>query len=146
MTTVRVLQYVIENFFGSPILRSRQLSCYEFPSNVYSIQFFRSKNSVIPLQPVCTWIATEKTAKKWNAICRRQMEFGDRFKKIDVNGEKAATLYKFLNDKQDSFLGDGIKWNFMTFLSDKDGKRVERFASSTSPKSTASKIDELLTK
>lgn len=71
---------------------------------------------------------------------------GDVFKKVDVNGESAAPLYKFLKDKQGGFLGDGIKWNFTKFLVDKNGKPVSRFAPTTSPSSIASKIDELLEK
>lgn len=69
---------------------------------------------------------------------------GDVFKKVDVNGEKAAPLYKFLKHKQGGFLGDGIKWNFTKFLVDKNGNPVERFAPTTSPKNIADKIDQLL--
>lgn len=69
---------------------------------------------------------------------------GDVFKKVDVNGDSAAPLYKFLKQKQGGFLGDGIKWNFTKFLVDKNGKPVERFAPTTAPHNIASKIDELL--
>lgn len=73
-------------------------------------------------------------------------DLGTVFKKVDVNGETAAPLYKFLKDKQGGFLGDGIKWNFTKFLVDKDGKPVERYAPTTSVNSIADKIDELLKK
>lgn len=69
---------------------------------------------------------------------------GDVFKKVDVNGDKAAPLYKFLKKQQGGFLGDGVKWNFTKFLIDKNGKPVERFAPTTAPHSIVSKIDDLL--
>lgn len=69
---------------------------------------------------------------------------GDVFKKIEVNGDNAAPLFKFLKKKQGGLLGDGIKWNFTKFLVDKNGNPVERYAPTTSPNSIAKKIDELL--
>ncbi|XP_055321181.1 uncharacterized protein LOC129577706 [Sitodiplosis mosellana] len=97
----------------------------------------------------CNQFANEMPEKDGEEmVCHLQKanaKVGDVFKKVDVNGEKAAPLYKFLKDKQ-GFLGDGIKWNFTKFLVDKDGKPVERYAPTTSPKNIASKIDELLQK
>lgn len=69
---------------------------------------------------------------------------GDVFKKVDVNGDSAAPLFKFLKKKQGGFISDGIKWNFTKFLVDKNGVPVERFAPTTTPSSIAKKIDELL--
>lgn len=69
---------------------------------------------------------------------------GDVFKKVDVNGDSAAPLFKYLKKEKGGFLSDGIKWNFTKFLVDKNGKPIERFAPTTSPNSIASKIDELL--
>lgn len=71
---------------------------------------------------------------------------GDVFKKVDVNGDNAAPLYKYLKKEQGGFLGDSIKWNFTKFLVDKEGKVVDRFAPTTSPTSIESKIDDLLKK
>lgn len=52
---------------------------------------------------------------------------------VDVNGEKAAPIYKFLKTNKGGILGDGIKWNFAKFLIDKDGNVVDRYAPTTSP-------------
>lgn len=69
---------------------------------------------------------------------------GDVFKKIDVNGDNADPLYKYLKEKQGGLLGNAIKWNFTKFLVDKNGKPIERYAPTTSPSSIAGKIDEVL--
>jgi len=69
----------------------------------------------------------------------------DMFSKIDVNGDKANPLYKFLKDEQGGFLGfDAIKWNFTKFLVDREGNVVERFSSATEPKKIAKDIENLL--
>ena len=58
----------------------------------------------------------------------------DLFEKIDVNGNDAHPLYKFLKKEQGGMLLDAIKWNFTKFIVDKNGKPVERVAPTTSPK------------
>ncbi|KAI8554312.1 hypothetical protein RHMOL_Rhmol05G0088700 [Rhododendron molle] len=55
------------------------------------------------------------------------------FEKIEVNGENAAPIFKFLKSKKGGLLGDDIKWNFTKFLVNKEGKVVERYAPTTSP-------------
>ncbi|KAK9448180.1 thioredoxin-like protein [Limtongia smithiae] len=55
-------------------------------------------------------------------------------KKIDVNGDGADPVYKFLKSKKAGILGfRGIKWNFEKFLIGADGNVIERFASITTP-------------
>lgn len=50
----------------------------------------------------------------------------DMFEKINVNGEEAHPLWKFLKEKQGGLLGAGIKWNFTKFVIDKNGNPVAR--------------------
>jgi len=71
-------------------------------------------------------------------------EFGDIFQKINVNGEKADPLYKYLKDKQGGIFGNAIKWNFTKFLVDKNGQPVDRFAPTTDPADIAKEIEKLL--
>jgi glutathione peroxidase len=67
------------------------------------------------------------------------------FAKIDVNGESAHPLYKYLQSAKGGILGsEPIKWNFTKFLVDKDGKVVERYGSSTKPESLNAAIEKLL--
>ncbi len=64
------------------------------------------------------------------------------FSKIEVNGDNAHPLYKFLKKELPGLFGSKIKWNFTKFLIDKNGKPVKRFAPVTKPE----KIDKYLEK
>uniref|UniRef100_A0A1J3CW40 Glutathione peroxidase n=1 Tax=Noccaea caerulescens TaxID=107243 RepID=A0A1J3CW40_NOCCA len=66
------------------------------------------------------------------------------FDKVDVNGDKAAPIYKFLKSSKGGLFGDGIKWNFAKFLIDKDGNVVDRYAPTTSPLSIEKDLKKLL--
>lgn len=56
------------------------------------------------------------------------------FSKIDVNGENAAPIYKYLTSKDAKPAGKGeISWNFEKFLIDREGNLVNRFAPRTKP-------------
>ncbi len=62
------------------------------------------------------------------------------FSKIDVNGENAHPIYKYLKSELAGILGSNIKWNFTKFLLDSNGNPVKRFAPVTKPE----KIDKYL--
>ena len=67
------------------------------------------------------------------------------FAKIDVNGDGAAPLYKYLKKEKPGLMGsEAIKWNFTKFLVDRNGKVVERYAPNTEPASIAGDIEKLL--
>jgi len=71
----------------------------------------------------------------------------DMFAKIDVNGESADPLYKFLKNKQGGFLWmDAIKWNFTKFLVDREGNVVARYAPTTKPKELQKEIQKRLSR
>lgn len=96
-----------------------------------------------------------------------QLKYNTTFKtfsKIDVNGENADELYKYLRAqapkaaedaaseglynllKENGFTteGDEIKWNFTKFLVDKEGNIVERFAPTFEPEKIEEQIEELI--
>lgn len=77
-----------------------------------------------------------------------QLNYGVTFpvlQKIDVNGDNASPVYKYLKEQKAGLLGlTRIKWNFEKFLIDKNGKVVERFSSLTKPSSLESAIEPLL--
>jgi len=68
------------------------------------------------------------------------------FSKIEVNGDSAHPLYKFLKGEKGGILSDAIKWNFTKFLVDKQGNVVERFAPTTTPEKIAADIEGELAK
>jgi glutathione peroxidase len=67
------------------------------------------------------------------------------FDKIDVNGDDAADLYKWLKDAQP---GEGetsdITWNFEKFLVSSAGDVVARFSPMVTPEEVAEKLPALL--
>jgi len=96
-----------------------------------------------------------------------QLNFGTtfpRFSKIEVNGENAHPLYRYLKevapqDQQDDALhafvermnskglgveGAEIKWNFSKFLVDKEGNVVGRFGPTMKPEDLQPMLDKLL--
>ena len=67
------------------------------------------------------------------------------FAKIDVNGEAAHPLYKFMTKAKPGLLGsEAIKWNFTKFLVDRKGNVVERFAPNAEPASLEKDIEKVL--
>ena len=69
----------------------------------------------------------------------------EMFSKIDVNGENAAPLYKYLKKEQSGFLGtESIKWNFTKFLIDRKGNVIDRYSPSTKPSSIEKDIKKVL--
>lgn len=66
------------------------------------------------------------------------------FEKINVNGDEAHPLFKFLTSEKPGLVGKGIKWNFTKFLVDREGNVVERFAPVVEPEKLKSKIEMLL--
>lgn len=56
------------------------------------------------------------------------------FSKVDVNGDDAAPIYKFLTAQEVKPKGKGtVSWNFEKFLIDREGNLVNRFAPPTKP-------------
>jgi glutathione peroxidase len=56
------------------------------------------------------------------------------FAKIEVNGENAHPLYRWLKQAKPGILGtEAIKWNFTKFLVDRDGAVVKRYAPTDTP-------------
>jgi glutathione peroxidase len=56
------------------------------------------------------------------------------FSKIEVNGDGAHPLYKWLKSEGKGILGsESIKWNFTKFLIDRDGQVVRRYAPTDTP-------------
>ena len=60
----------------------------------------------------------------------------DMFSKVDVNGDKAADLFKQLTSKEVFPKDSGkVNWNFEKFLISKEGKVVGRFRTGVEPDS-----------
>lgn len=55
------------------------------------------------------------------------------YSKIEVNGDKAHPLWKYLKHVKGGTLGDFIKWNFTKFLIDRNGQPIKRYAPLDAP-------------
>jgi glutathione peroxidase len=66
------------------------------------------------------------------------------FAKVDVNGDNAHPLFKYLKNQKAGLLGPSIKWNFTKFLVDRSGKVVARHAPTARPESLTREIEVLL--
>jgi glutathione peroxidase len=66
------------------------------------------------------------------------------FAKIEVNGDNAHPLYRYLKREKSGLLGASIKWNFTKFLVDRAGKVVGRYAPTAKPEALAEEIEALL--
>lgn len=72
----------------------------------------------------------------------------DLYSKINVNGDGAAPLFKWLKSRKNGkgTLTNSIKWNFSKFLVDRQGEVAARFAPNVEPmsKDITGKIEKLL--
>lgn len=67
------------------------------------------------------------------------------FSKVEVNGEEAHPLFKFLKNACPGALGtEIIKWNFTKFLVGRDGRVVDRYSPATSPEAIRNDIEREL--
>lgn len=77
-----------------------------------------------------------------------QKNYGVSFammEKVDVNGDKAHPLFKWLKAEAPGLLGsEAIKWNFTKFLVGKDGRVLKRYASMDAPAKLADDIKAAL--
>ncbi|PPR05791.1 hypothetical protein CVT24_006846 [Panaeolus cyanescens] len=65
--------------------------------------------------------------------------------KSDVNGDNTNEVYKWLKNEKAGLLGlTRIKWNFEKFLVDKEGKVVNRWASTTTPAAIGAEIEKII--
>lgn len=65
--------------------------------------------------------------------------------KIEVNGDGAAPLYKYLKAGAPGLLGsEAIKWNFTKFLISRNGEILGRYAPKTKPEELAEDIEKAL--
>ena len=67
------------------------------------------------------------------------------FSKIEVNGDGACDLYKWLRSEQPGATdNDAITWNFEKFLVDRTGAVVARFGPMTTPEEIVPQLEQYL--
>ena len=136
----------MENYKGKTVLVVNTASnCgltpqYEGLENLF--QKYKDKGLVILGFP-CNQFANQESGDEKSISEGCLINYGvsfPMFSKIDVNGENAHPIYKYLRNELNGILGNNIKWNFTKFLIDSNGNPVKRFAPVTKPE----KIDKYL--
>ena len=86
------------------------------------------------------------SAEEIGAFCEKNYGVSfPMFAKVEVNGDDAHPLYKYLKQHARGVLGtEAIKWNFTKFLVDREGLAVERFAPTTAQADMVKDIEALL--
>ncbi|GFN25977.1 glutathione peroxidase [Achromobacter denitrificans] len=79
-------------------------------------------------------------------FCRTQYDITfPLYAKIEVNGNGAHPLYRWLKDEKPGVFGtEGIKWNFTKFLVGRDGRVIKRYAPTDTPASLKDDIEKAL--
>jgi glutathione peroxidase len=77
-----------------------------------------------------------------------QLNYGVSFPmmaKVQVNGEQAHPLWKWLTEQAPGLLGTkAVKWNFTKFLVGRDGQVIKRYAPTDTPASLKKDIEAAL--
>ena len=67
------------------------------------------------------------------------------FSKVEVNGQEASPLFKYLKSAAKGILGsEAIKWNFTKFIVGKNGNVIGRYAPATTPENLEKDIEAAL--
>ncbi|MBR4267990.1 MAG: glutathione peroxidase [Bacteroidales bacterium] len=95
----------------------------------------------------CNQFANQEPGSDSEITIFCQMNYGVTFqimKKIEVNGENAHPVYKYLKEAAGGFLSNEIKWNFTKFLISRDGNTIKRYAPTTKPEKLEDDIVAML--
>merc|ERR1711872_1035455 len=124
-------------------LRVGQHQLQPTSSTVHSIQRPRVESRRFPLQSIRGQEPGTNAEIKARVLAKYGITF-DLFAKIDVNGDDAHPLWKFLKKEQPGPMswvtGGKIPWNFTKFLIDRQGNPVDRFLPTSSPDSMEDEI------
>jgi len=85
-------------------------------------------------------------ATEIGAFCQKNygVDF-QMFEKIEVNGDGADPIFKYLTETAPGALGTkAVKWNFTKFLIDKEGKVLKRYAPNVTPEALEGDIEKLV--
>lgn len=133
----------LERLYGK--YKDRGFEILDFPSNQFLNQAPGTNEEIV-------------------SFCKMNYNTGfETFAKIEVNGENADPLYKFLKQEAPEDIDNGqmeglrqklkgifsvekneIQWNFTKFLINREGNVVGRFAPTVSPEELESHIEQLL--
>lgn len=143
-------QYPLSRYAGQPlIIVNTATKCGlapQFAELEALYQKYQDEGLVILGFPSNQFKQEESTTEAAAEACR--MTYGVTFPMhslINVNGDSADPLFKFLKQAQPGTLGSAIKWNFTKFLVDPDGAVIKRYAPQTEPSKIEPDLQKLFT-
>ena len=143
-------QQSLQDFKGHPLLIVNTASKCGFTPQFKELQELYEKykdQGFTILGFPCSQFNNQEFANIDETLAYCQLNYNVQFPmfaKIDVKGENASPLFKFLVSEKKGLLTENIKWNFTKFLIDKNGHVVDRYAPQTSPSKIENDIKNLL--
>jgi len=141
----------LEKYKGKVCLIVNVASKWGFTAKNYTqLQALHAKHAEAGLAILafpCNQFGSQEPGSNSDVKTFAQENYGvqfDLFSKINVNGNEAIPLFKYLKKEQKGTLGDFIKWNFSKFLVNREGKPVNRYAPNVEPYSIEKDIKKLL--
>jgi glutathione peroxidase len=141
----------LAEFRGRPMLIVNTASACGFTPQFAGLEALHKKYAERGLAVVgfpCNQFGSQDPGSNEEIQSFCQLNYGVSFPmmaKIDVNGDKAAPLYKWLTAEAPGILGTkAIKWNFTKFLVGKDGQVIKRYAPTDAPASLEKDIEAAL--
>ena len=140
----------LSQFKGKVVLAFNSASKCGFTPQLQGLQKlhdgYKDKGLVVIGFPSDSFSQEMASNEEVATFCQRN--YGVTFpmtEKIAVNGSNEHPIYGYLKKEKPGMLGlKMIKWNFEKFLLDKEGKVVQRYASTTTPEAILKDIENLL--
>ncbi len=141
----------LKKFKGKAILIVNTASACGFTPQFAGLELLHerfSKQGLVVLGFPCNQFGAQDAGSNGDIAAFCQLNFGVTFPmmaKIEVNGEQAHPLYRWLSAQAPGLLGSkSIKWNFTKFLVAKDGRVIKRYAPTDTPESLVKDIEAAL--
>jgi glutathione peroxidase len=141
----------LRDYAGKPLLVVNTASKCGFTPQYAGLEELHrrySERGLVVLGFPCNQFGEQEpgSAAEIGAFCQKNYGVSfPMFEKIDVNGEGAHPIYRWLTDNARGILGtQRIKWNFTKFLLDRNGAIVARFSPLTKPEALTKRIEALL--
>jgi len=141
----------LRNYAGKPLLVVNTASKCGFTPQYAGLEELHRRYSdrgLVVLGFPCNQFGAQEpgSATEIGAFCQKNYGVSfPMFEKIDVNGEEAHPIYRWLTGNARGILGtQRIKWNFTKFLLDRNGAIVARYSPLTKPEALTKRIEALL--
>jgi glutathione peroxidase len=141
----------LSQFRGKPLLIVNTASACGFTPQFAGLEKLHeayAARGLVVLGFPCNQFGSQDPGSNEEIASFCQVNYGVSFpmmQKIDVNGENAHPLYRWLTTEAPGLLGSKrIKWNFTKFLVGRDGRVMKRYAPMDKPDKLAKDIEAAL--